>query len=171
MKYLFFLQVIVFSLLSCANKGSAPASSAKTTASRTATYRATNISTATMSADIINGVNAYRKSKGLPSLQLLSLAASEASRHSSNMASKKIAFGHSGFNMRALAIANELKGTSSTGENVAFGKMTWKQVIDAWLKSPEHKANIEGSFNYTGVGVAKDSKGVVYYTQIFVKKG
>jgi uncharacterized protein YkwD len=124
-----------------------------------------------MNADIINGVNAYRKSKGLPPMQLLALAASEAVRHSSDMASRKIAFGHAGFNQRAIAIANELHGTSSTGENIAFGKMSWKQVIDAWLKSPDHKANIEGAFNYTGVGVAKDSKGVVYYTQIFVKKG
>ena len=48
--------------------------------------------------------------------------------------------------------------------------MTSKQVIDAWLKSPAHKANIEGAFDYTGAGVAKDSRGVVYYTQIFVKK-
>ncbi len=103
-------------------------------------------------------------------MRLLALAASEAARHSSDMARKKVPFGHNGFNQRAVAIANELKGTSSTGENIAFGKMTWKQVIDAWLKSAEHKANIEGPFNYTGVGVAKDSRGVVYYTQIFVKK-
>ena len=123
-----------------------------------------------MSADIINGVNAYRKTKGLPPLHLLALATSEAAAHSNNMASKKVPFGHAGFNQRAIDIANELHGTSSTGENVAYGKMTWKQVIDAWLKSPEHKANIEGNFDYTGVGVAKDSKGVVYYTQIFVAK-
>lgn len=123
-----------------------------------------------MNADIINGVNQYRKNKGLPPMRLLGLAASEATRHSSNMASKRIAFGHAGFNQRAIAIANELKGTSSTGENIAFGKMTWRQVIDAWLKSPDHKANIEGDFNYTGVGVARDSRGVVYYTQIFVSK-
>ena len=103
-------------------------------------------------------------------MHLMALAASEAAGHSRNMASKKVPFGHAGFNQRAIAIANELHGTSSTGENIAFGKMTWKQVIDAWLKSPEHKANIEGAFNYTGVGVAKDSRGVVYYTQIFVKK-
>jgi len=128
------------------------------------------VSTATMTSDIINGVNAHRRTKGLPPLRLMALAASEAARHSSNMASKKVPFGHAGFNQRAVNIANELHGTSSTGENVAFGKMTWKQVIDAWLKSPEHRANIEGPFNYTGVGVAKDSRGVIYYTQIFVKK-
>ena len=123
-----------------------------------------------MSADIINGVNAYRKTKGLLPLHLLALANLEAASHSSNMASKRVPFGHAGFNQRAIDLANELHGTSSTGENVAYGKMTWQQVIDAWLKSPEHKANIEGRFDYTGVGVAKDSKGVVYYTQIFVAK-
>lgn len=155
-------------LLSCAKKTTS--SSATAPAARTASYRDKFVSTATMNADIINGVNEYRKTRGLPPLHLLSIAASEAARHSSNMAAKKVAFGHAGFNQRAISIANELKGTSSTGENIAFGKMTWKQVIDAWLKSPDHKANIEGPFNYTGVGVAKDSRGVVYYTQIFVKK-
>lgn len=151
-------------LFSCAKK------TTNASATRNAVRRETVISTATMSSDIINGVNAYRKTKGLPPMHLLALAASEAARHSSNMAAKKVPFGHKGFNERAIAIANDMKGTSATGENIAFGKMTWKQVIDAWLKSPNHKANIEGDFNYTGVGVAKDARGVVYYTQIFVKK-
>jgi uncharacterized protein YkwD len=155
-------------LLSCAEKTAPHASAASSV--RTATYRDKVISTATMNADIINGVNEYRKTKGLPPMHLLAIAASQAAGHSSNMAAKKVTFGHAGFNQRAIAIANELHGTSSTGENIAFGKMTSKQVIDAWLKSPDHKANIEGSFNYTGVGVAKDSRGVVYYTQIFVAK-
>jgi len=141
-----------------------------TNGARNASYRETVVSTATMNSDIINGINAYRKTRGLAPLRLLAMAASEAGRHSSNMASKRIPFGHDGFNQRAINIANELHGTSATGENVAFGKMTWKQVIDAWLRSPDHKANIEGNFNYTGVGVAKDSRGVVYYTQIFVAK-
>ncbi|HTL10758.1 MAG TPA: CAP domain-containing protein [Chitinophagaceae bacterium] len=165
LKYYLFITLALVSVFSCAKKTAAPASS-----TRSAAYREKTISTATMSSDIINGVNAYRKTKGLPPLKLLALAASEAARHSSDMASKRVPFGHDGFNQRAIAIANELQGSSATGENVAFGKMTWKQVIDAWLKSPEHKANIEGAFTYTGVGVAKDSRGVVYYTQLFVKK-
>jgi uncharacterized protein YkwD len=168
LKYLIYLPVVLLTSFSCANKTASKTAAAS--GSRNATYRAASISTSTMNADIINGVNNYRKTRGLAPLRLLALAASEASRHSSNMASKKISFGHGGFDQRALAIANELNGTSSTGENIAFGKMTSKQVIDAWLKSPDHKANIEGNFNYTGVGVAKDSRGVVYYTQIFVKK-
>ena len=169
MKTLFVIIFLPFFCIACASK-TVPATTHNNSAGRNAVYREKSISTATMNADIINGVNEYRKTKGLPPLHLLALAATEAARHSSNMASKKIAFGHAGFNNRALDIANELHGTSSTGENIAYGKMSWKQVIDAWLKSPDHKANIEGNFNYTGVGVAKDSRGVVYYTQIFVKK-
>ena len=168
LKYHLLLSLVIICLVSCAKKATSPSNSSSS--SRDATYRETSISTATLNSDIINGVNAYRKSKGLQPMHLMALAASEAAGHSRNMASKKVPFGHAGFNQRAIAIANELHGTSSTGENIAFGKMTWKQVIDAWLKSPEHKANIEGAFNYTGVGVAKDSRGVVYYTQIFVKK-
>jgi uncharacterized protein YkwD len=163
LKYAFFSIVLILSLFSCAKK------TVSTAAVRTASYPNVVVSTATMNADIINDVNAYRKTRGLPPMHLLAIAASEAARHSSNMAAKKVPFGHAGFNQRAINIANELNGTSSTGENIAFGKMTSKQVIDAWLKSPGHKANIEGPFNYTGVGVAKDSRGVVYYTQIFVK--
>ncbi|GAC1451111.1 MAG: hypothetical protein NVSMB7_13640 [Chitinophagaceae bacterium] len=169
LKYSLLLIIVTLSLLSCAKKAGSPSSSGST-AARTATHRNRIVSTSTMNADIINGVNEYRKSKGLPPMHLLAIAASEAARHSRNMASKRVGFGHAGFNQRAIAIANELHGTSSTGENIAFGKMTSRQVIDAWLKSADHKANIEGPFNYTGVGVAKDSRGVVYYTQIFVKK-
>jgi uncharacterized protein YkwD len=168
LKFSLFLIIIILSLSSCAKKAGSPSSGS--TAIRTTSYRDKAVSTATMNADIINGVNEYRKGRGLPPMHLLAIAASEAVKHSSNMASRKVAFGHAGFNQRAIAIANELHGTSSTGENIAFGKMTAKQVIDAWLKSPDHKANIEGLFNYTGTGVAKDSRGVVYYTQIFVYK-
>ncbi|MEO6314731.1 MAG: CAP domain-containing protein [Chitinophagaceae bacterium] len=164
LKNFLLLSMLLGGLFSCAKKTTTGP------ATRSAAYREKVVSTATMSADIINGVNAYRATKGLPALRLMALAASEAARHSTNMAAKRIPFGHSGFNERAVAIANEMSGTSSTGENIAFGKMTWRQVIDAWLKSPDHKANIEGAFNYTGVGVAKDKRGIVYYTQIFIKK-
>jgi uncharacterized protein YkwD len=161
---------IVFSFLLMTITGSCSKHTTPASTTRTATYREKVVATTNMNVDIINDVNEYRRSKGLPALKLLSVASLEAARHSQNMASKKVKFGHDGFKQRAIAIANELKGTSSTGENVASGKMTAKEVVEEWLKSPNHKANIEGKFDYTGVGVAKDSRGVVYYTQIFVKK-
>lgn len=164
MKYSCLSIVLLMMVFSCARK-----TTTTTATASTAAYRERFISTVNMNADIINEVNEYRKSRGLAPMHLLAIAAAEAARHSSDMALKKVPFGHAGFKQRAIAIANELNGTSSTGENVAYGKMTSRQVIEAWLKSPEHKANIEGAFNYTGVGVAKDRRGVIYYTQLFVQ--
>ena len=132
--------------------------------------RGRSISIINMNADIINLVNEIRQAKRLPPLRILQAASFEAARHSEDMAARRVAFGHDGFNRRAIALANDLSGSSATGENVAKGKMTAKEVVTAWLKSTAHRANIEGNFTYTGVGVAKDSKGVVYYTELFVKK-
>lgn len=129
-----------------------------------------SISIINMNADIINLVNEIRQLKHLPALKILPAASFEAARHSEDMAARRVPFGHDGFNQRAVALANELKGSSATGENVATGKMTAKEVVAAWLKSPAHRANIEGNFTYTGVGVAKDSHGVLFYTELFVKK-
>ena len=133
-------------------------------------YHERTISVTSMSVDIINLVNQIREAKHLRPLKLLQVASEEAIRHSQDMASKRVPFGHDGFKQRAIVLANELKGSSATGENVATGKMTAKEVIAAWLKSAPHRANIEGDFTYTGVGVARDSRGVIYYTQLFVKK-
>ena len=133
-------------------------------------YREKIISTVNMNADIINLVNQIRQAKHLPPLRILPSASFEAARHSQDMAAKRVPFGHDGFKQRAIALANELNGSSATGENVATGKMTAKEVVAAWLKSSAHRANIEGDFTYTGVGVAKDNRGVLYYTEMFVKK-
>lgn len=133
-------------------------------------YSGRSISTVNMNADIINLVNQIRQTKHLPPLKVLQSASFQAARHSEDMAAKRVPFGHDGFRDRAIAIANDLNGSSATGENVATGRMTAKEVVAAWLKSPAHRANIQGDFTFTGVGVARDSRGVLYYTELFVKK-
>ncbi|MER3590353.1 MAG: alkaline phosphatase, partial [Mastigocladus sp. ERB_26_1] len=35
--------------------------------------------------------------------------------------------------------------------------------------SPDHLINIKGNYNMTGIGVATNSKGEVYLTQIFIR--
>jgi len=45
--------------------------------------------------------------------------------------------------------------SATWGENIAMGYTTPQAVVDAWLASPEHRANIERpAFRATGVGVA-----------------
>lgn len=57
-------------------------------------------------------------------------------------------------------------GWTRAGENVAFGYRPSK-VTAAWMASPGHRANILGSYNRIGIGVACSSEGLAYYTQVF----
>lgn len=120
--------------------------------------------------DILNYVNQDRKSKGLGLLKLNEIESSIAAEHSRNMATGKVPFGHNGLTARAKKIRKQLGVPITTvGENVASGQMTAKEAVEGWLQSPGHKKNIEGDFTMTGIGWAKDKKGMIYFTQIFTK--
>jgi len=119
--------------------------------------------------DILYFVNQDRKSKGLKPLELNKVESSLAERHSRDMASGKVPFGHDGLQDRAKSIRRQLGAITSVGENVASGPMTAKEVVDGWLHSPGHKRNIEGDFTLTGIGYANGKNGMIYFTQIFSK--
>lgn len=54
----------------------------------------------------------------------------------------------------------------SAGENIAKGYATPRAVVDAWMNSEGHRANIlNPSFTHIGVGYVPDGK---YWTQMFV---
>jgi uncharacterized YkwD family protein/spore coat assembly protein SafA len=56
----------------------------------------------------------------------------------------------------------------SAGENIAKGYRTPKEVVDGWMNSPGHRANIlNASFTRIGVGYASDGR---YWTQMFITK-
>ncbi len=124
---------------------------------------------ASMEADILTYVNEDRKQHGLSPLKLSAVESSIAEKHSRDMASGKVAFGHRGLNTRAKAIRKALGEISSVGENVASGPMNAREVVDGWLNSPGHKRNIEGDFTLTGIGYAQGKKGNIFFTQIFSK--
>ncbi|MFH7024778.1 MAG: CAP domain-containing protein [Heteroscytonema crispum UTEX LB 1556] len=124
--------------------------------------------TTTMEQLIFEQVNKYRAYKGLPALTRNSALDSQSRAHSQNMASGQVSFGHQGFDNRIKATSISSKGAS---ENVAYNQGfpdPATQAIKGWLKSPGHCSNIEGKFNQTGIGAAINSKGEVYFTQIFV---
>lgn len=59
---------------------------------------------------------------------------------------------------------------SSAGENIAKGQKTPQSVMNAWMNSSGHKANImSNSFEQIGVGYTTDSKGNTYWVQMFIK--
>jgi uncharacterized protein YkwD len=120
-----------------------------------------------MADEILRYINEYRRKKRLPPMAMNAVMNAEAQKHSENMAARRTSFGHNGFQHRVKRISSALNGFSGAGENVAMGSTTAKEVVDNWLKSSMHKQNIEGAFNLTGIGVAADKKGTLYFTQIF----
>lgn len=56
----------------------------------------------------------------------------------------------------------------SAGENIARGQATPQAVVNAWMNSSGHRANILNSaFTHIGVGYVADGK---YWTQMFIGK-
>lgn len=130
----------------------------------------TVVSSTDMNRDILQYVNEYRQIKGLAPLQMNTVISVVAEGHSKTMADKKRPFGHEGFESRVKAIREQLGLIRSSAENVAYGNLTAREVVNGWIKSPGHRKNIEGSFSLTGIGVSRDKNGTMYFTQIFAAK-
>lgn len=64
--------------------------------------------------------------------------------------------------------ACNVTGTGLWGENIAQGQRSARSVVQAWLRSPGHRRNIERSqFSAIGVGVAAADDGTLYWAQDF----
>lgn len=56
----------------------------------------------------------------------------------------------------------------SAGENIARGQRTPEAVVNAWMNSSGHRANIlNASYNKIGVGYVADGR---YWTQMFIRQ-
>lgn len=116
-------------------------------------------------------INQYRGDNGLTPLTLSDVITTQARNHSRDMADGTVPFSHDGFPERVEAIKKEIN-IAGAGENVAMNSGYTdpaRAAVDAWIKSDSHRANIQGDYDLTGVGVAQSSSGGYYMTQIFVK--
>ena len=116
--------------------------------------------------DVLSQTNKFRRSKGLPALVINEDLNAIAQKHSSNMAKGRVRFGHGGFSQRE-AQAKKKISIYSFAENVAYGPTTGKQVVTMWKNSSGHRRNMLGRYKYIGIGIAKDRRGRIYYTQVF----
>ena len=117
-------------------------------------------------------VNEYRRDHNLPALELDSRISQQARIHSENMALGKVPFSHNGFQERAKAVEKDIS-YRKFAENVAYNQgydNPPESAVEGWINSPGHRKNMEGDFDLTGIGVAKNSKGEYYFTQLFVLK-
>ena len=120
-----------------------------------------------LEGQVLKIINEHRKLIGLSELMYNKEVYNEARKHSLNMAAGRTPFSHDGFDERYDRLMKEVGGTSMA-ENVALGQTTAQEAVDSWLNSKGHKQNIEGDFNLTGIGIARENDGDLYFTQIFL---
>ena len=113
--------------------------------------------------------NSERKSAGFGSLILDSQLSKLARMKAEDMA-KKGYFSHTSPTYGSAFDMMKKYGVSyrTAGENIAKGQKTPEAVMNGWMNSSGHRANILSSaYTHIGVGYAKDSKGNTYWVQIF----
>jgi len=117
--------------------------------------------------DVLSQTNKFRRSKGLPALIIREELNTIAQKHSTDMARGRVGFGHGGFAKRNAMAKKKINPLYSFAENVAYGATSGKQVVTMWKNSSGHRRNMLGRYKYIGIGIAKDRRGRIFYTQVF----
>ena len=113
---------------------------------------------------MLNLVNAHRANAGLAPLSWCPTLGVAAQNQSQAQAAQNRMF-HA--DLKANANAAGYTGWRSLAENVAAGQSSAGQVMDSWMNSSGHRANILGAYTHVGFGLATSSSGVNYWTQSF----
>ena len=120
---------------------------------------------------IVNLVNQVRQQNGIGALTVNAKLVQAAKIHANDMATLNImAHDLPGAALPSLIDRARYVGYqySSMGENIAYNFPDATSVMNAWMNSPGHRANIlDPSYTEIGVGIALDSQGSPYYCQVF----
>lgn len=116
-------------------------------------------------------VNNHRMTIGLAPLAYSEDIARIARRHSRDMANGYVGMGHEGADERGRVLARTIT-YKQFAENVAANSgetdsSAAQAAIAGWLTSPGHKANIEGNYTLSGIGIARSGTSF-FFTQIFL---
>ncbi|MES2573750.1 MAG: CAP domain-containing protein [Bacteroidota bacterium] len=112
-------------------------------------------------------INEYRVSLGLNELKEINHISYKSEEHDHYMIANNVV-NHNNFVARSENIMKVI-GAKTVSENIAYNYNTPKAALDAWLRSPSHKENIEGNFTHFGLSIRVDGNGKKYYTNIFAK--
>ncbi|WP_369387077.1 CAP domain-containing protein [Streptomyces sp. CG1] len=120
-------------------------------------------------AEVVALTNAERGRAGLPPLTTDSLLTVAAQAHCADMVARDF-YDHTSPDGsqpwdRAAAAGSRLR---TIGENIACGQRSPAEVVDGWMNSPGHRANIlKREFGHIGVGFTGGGRAGTYWTQLF----
>ena len=124
--------------------------------------------TVQLQSDIVYWTNQHRVKNGCAKLRLDANLARAARTHSAWMA-KTAKFSHTGSGGSTFIARSKAAGyASALSENIAWGYRDGAAVVNAWMKSPGHRANILNCrAKAVGVGAVYAANGTPYFTQDF----
>jgi uncharacterized protein YkwD len=154
--------VFLFTLISCSSNETEEIIAPKAELIQNYDYNSSELQLADL-------INEHRVSVGLNPLQLINHVSYKSEEHNAYMIARQVV-NHDLFYQRSENII-EVLGAVKVNENVAYNFISPNSALNAWLNSPGHKLNIEGSFTHFGISIREDATtGKKYYTNIFVKK-
>ena len=153
------LVAVIFTMNSCSSDSSEESTTSNQQA-MTYTYNSTELETMAL-------INAYRASIGLNELKGINHISYKSEEHDHYMIANNVV-NHNDFVSRSENIMKVL-GAKSVSENIAYNYNSPKAALEAWLRSPTHKQNIEGNFTHFGLTIRLSADGKKYYTNIFAK--
>lgn len=121
--------------------------------------------------EVIRLTNVERSKNGLPGLAQNWEVSRVARYKSADMAAKGY-FSHQSptYGSPFTMMQNFGIRFSAAGENIAYGQRTPQEVVNAWMNSSGHRANIlSRSYSQIGVGFARNKNGTAYWTQMFIQ--
>ena len=157
---IFLLIAFLFTLNSCSSDSSEVTTDNAASKVMTYSYNSSEIETMAL-------INAYRVSIGLNALKEINHISFKSGEHNNYMIINNVV-NHDDFVSRSENIMQVL-GATSVAENIAYNYNSPQTAVNAWLKSPGHKANIEGNFTHFGLAIKVNAEGKKYYTNIFAK--
>jgi len=123
---------------------------------------ASTISNNTLESQVQDGTNAERTARGIHTVKWQSCVDSYAESHARWMAA------HRSLVHQSLSPIVRNCHLSAAGENIARGFTSGRSVMNAWMASPVHRANILRSrYRLLGVGVYHDKYGQKWISQVF----
>ncbi len=123
-------------------------------------------SNSSYAAQVVSLVNAERAKQGLPALTVSTKVQQAAQTRAGEL---KSSFSHTRPSGASCFTALREAGVSYTraGENIAYGQSTPAAVVQAWMNSSGHRANIL-SKDFTTIGVGYTVvNGTAYWAQFF----
>ena len=123
---------------------------------------------ATYEEQVVALVNAERAKEGLPALKVDSTLQSAALARAKETVQL---FSHTRPNGTSCFSILKEYGISyrSAGENIAYGQRSPEEVVNAWMNSEGHRANIlNKDFTTIGIGYYQAPNGTKYWSQLFL---